>query len=317
VLADELALPESLPNRVRSLALDLTATEPNPYDRALAIESYLRRYPYTLELDEPPGDRDLVDYFLFDLQRGYCDYYASAMVVLARAAGIPARLAVGYVGGSYDPDRNRYLISAAEAHSWPELYFPTYGWIGFEPTAGRPALQRSEQAASLESPQWSGERANFIWRVDWQRLAIGVLGAVGLVLTGLLAWNAVEPWRLQRLPARLALMNIYRRMHRSAKRLKIASYPGDTPSEFGRSLSQHLEQVETSSPGTGNSRPPNQPVQALTDAYARLIYSDQPVNETARQSAIQDWRIVRRWLWQARLAKLVANTLKTQSRQQS
>ena len=303
VLANGLFLPDSLPSRVRRLALDLTATEPNPYDRAVAIEAYLRKYPYTLELDEPPGDRDLVDYFLFDLQRGYCDYYASAMVVLARAAGIPARLAVGYVGGSYDPSSNRYLISAAEAHSWPELYFPSYGWIGFEPTAGRPALGRSEQVASLESPQWRGERANFTWGMDWRRLGMVILVVLGILLLSRLFWAVAETWRLQRLPARLALAHIYRRMYRSGKRLEIPTVPGNTPSEIGRLLIHRLEQV---APAAGEISPAGRQIQALADAYARQIYGSQLLEENDRQQAIQDWRIVRRQLWLARLAKLAA-----------
>ncbi|MEE8390084.1 MAG: transglutaminase domain-containing protein, partial [Anaerolineae bacterium] len=80
-----LSLPDWLPDRVLVLARDLTATEPTPYDRALAIESYLRAFPYSLDVPLPPPDQDVVDYFIFDLRRGYCDYYATAMVVLARA----------------------------------------------------------------------------------------------------------------------------------------------------------------------------------------------------------------------------------------
>ncbi|MGC9357847.1 MAG: transglutaminase-like domain-containing protein, partial [Anaerolineae bacterium] len=90
-----LQLPETVPERVLALARDLTATEPTAYDRAVAIEEYLRTtFPYTLEVPLPPSDQDVVDYFLFDLQKGYCDYYASAMTVLARAAGLPARMVI-------------------------------------------------------------------------------------------------------------------------------------------------------------------------------------------------------------------------------
>jgi transglutaminase-like putative cysteine protease len=102
VQAQFLALPDSVPARVHALARDLTVSEPTPYDRALSIENYLRTFPYTLEVDAPPPGRDAADYFLFDLQKGYCDYYATAMVVLARAAGLPARLVVGYTNGAYD-----------------------------------------------------------------------------------------------------------------------------------------------------------------------------------------------------------------------
>ena len=125
-----LALPESVPERVETLARDLTATEPTPYGRARAIETYLRRFPYTLDVPFPPGNRDVVDYFLFDLQTGYCDYFASAMTVLARAAGLPSRLAVGYARGTYDWERARYLVTEGDAHAWSEVYFPNHGWSG-------------------------------------------------------------------------------------------------------------------------------------------------------------------------------------------
>ena len=95
------ALPESIPQRVLDLARDVVGDASTRYDRALAIERYLRAYPYTLDLPDPPPGRDLVDYFLFEQQEGYCDYYASAMVVMARAVGVPARLASGYAPVSY------------------------------------------------------------------------------------------------------------------------------------------------------------------------------------------------------------------------
>ena len=140
-----LGLPDTVPERVVALARDITATEPTPYDRALAIETFLRRFPYTLDLPQPPLDQDITDYFLFVAKRGYCDYYASAMVVLSRAAGLPARLVTGYIGGYYDETLEAYLITADLAHAWAELYFPGYGWIVFEPTGGRPELDRLEQ----------------------------------------------------------------------------------------------------------------------------------------------------------------------------
>ena len=79
-----LQLPDDLPARVRNLAFEITVNQTNPYDQAAAIETYLRQYPYTLDVPAPPAGRDQADFFLFDLQQGYCDYYATTMVVLAR-----------------------------------------------------------------------------------------------------------------------------------------------------------------------------------------------------------------------------------------
>jgi transglutaminase-like putative cysteine protease len=163
-----LALPP-LPERVTALARDITATAPSLYDRAEAIERYLRtNYTYTLDVPAPPPGRDPVDYFLFDLGEGYCDYYASAMVVLARASGIPARLVVGYVGGTYDPVQALYTVREANAHSWVEVYFPQVGWVEFEPTASQPGFQRvSTGAAPL--PYVPPDRTRNPWAgmVDW------------------------------------------------------------------------------------------------------------------------------------------------------
>ena len=143
-----LALPDSVPERVLALARDLTASEPTAYDRALAIQNYLREFPYTLDISAPPAGRDVADYFLFDLKQGYCDYYATSMVVLARAAGLPARLVVGYANGAYDLERAQYIVTENYAHSWVEIYFADIGWVEFEPTASQPVILYEEENES-------------------------------------------------------------------------------------------------------------------------------------------------------------------------
>ncbi len=108
----------------------------SPYDAAEAIEGYLRTHlTYREDISAPPAGRDAVDYFLFEQQAGYCDYFASAMVVLLRTQGIPARLVRGYATGTYNPERGAYIVPISSAHTWPEVYFPGYGWQRFEPTA--------------------------------------------------------------------------------------------------------------------------------------------------------------------------------------
>jgi len=136
--SDELKLPDSVPERVYELAYDLTRDRPTIYDKALAIETWLRgSFPYDTEVPATPPGRDFVDYFLFDLQRGYCTYYATSMVVLCRAVGIPARYVEGFAPAP-DPVANapgRYVATGEEAHAWCEVFFPGFGWIPFEPTA--------------------------------------------------------------------------------------------------------------------------------------------------------------------------------------
>ena len=148
-------LPPELSQRVRDLAQDLTSLEPTLYDKAVAIEAYLREIPYDLDVPGTPRGRDTVDYFLFDARRGYFDYHASAMVVMLRSIGIPARLAVGYI--LQDSERaagaDRYRVTEQSAFAWPEVYFPGLGWVEFNPTPDQPPVQRPvPQEAAPASP---------------------------------------------------------------------------------------------------------------------------------------------------------------------
>jgi len=149
-----LKLPEGLPQRVRNLALDLTATQPTAYERALAIERYLRTIPYSLDIPIPPGERDLVDYFIFDLNKGFCDYYASAMVVLARAAGLPSRLVVGYCERTYQPETGSFVVTEADAHSWPEVVFSRL-WMGRVRTDWKQARNYTSSDVDVQTMQSS------------------------------------------------------------------------------------------------------------------------------------------------------------------
>jgi transglutaminase-like putative cysteine protease len=140
-----LQLPRQFPDRVRNLAEVITAEEDNNYDRTIALERYLRdTLIYDLNPPPAPQEQDFVDFLLFESHRASCNGYASAMVVMARSLGIPARLAVGYAQGEYDVERDTYRVRAKDAHAWPELFFPQYGWIAFEPTISQTPFSRPE-----------------------------------------------------------------------------------------------------------------------------------------------------------------------------
>lgn len=143
-LAADLQVPSSLPKRVRQLASRLTKNKTTTYDRVKAIQNYLLMDPHLQysKVDTPttPKNRDYVDYFLFTSHVGYCDNFSSAMVIMLRTIGIPARWAKGFNSGtqtdSTSGGRGIYTITNANAHSWPEVYFGEYGWLPFEPTPG-------------------------------------------------------------------------------------------------------------------------------------------------------------------------------------
>jgi transglutaminase-like putative cysteine protease len=139
-----LQLPDELPQRVRELAAALTAASATPYDKAKVIEEYLGLIPVDYQMPDIPPARDAVDYFLFEAKEGYFDYHASAMVVLLRAAGVPARLAVGYLldPSAFDSQAGQYNVREANAHAWAEVYFPDIGWVPFDPSPSRTATLR-------------------------------------------------------------------------------------------------------------------------------------------------------------------------------
>lgn len=151
-----LQLPENLPARVKKKARALTARTGNPYDKAKAVERFLAEsFPYELAVEPTPKNRDVVDYFLFDLKKGYCTYHSTAMVVMLRSVGIPARWVKGYMTGSRDSSTGVYEVSQADAHAWVEVYFSDFGWIPFEPTASFSLPET--QAASAETEELAEE----------------------------------------------------------------------------------------------------------------------------------------------------------------
>ncbi len=139
-----LALPDSLPARVQLKAQEVARSAATPYEKAAAIEKYLRTFPNDYNVPKTPSGRDSVDYFLFDAQRGYFDYHASAMAVMLRSIGIPARVATGYVIDPLqrDGDSDLYHLTQRNAFAWPEVYFPAIGWVEFSPTPVQPLINR-------------------------------------------------------------------------------------------------------------------------------------------------------------------------------
>jgi transglutaminase-like putative cysteine protease len=126
-------------DRVAQLAREITANATNDYEQAKALADFLRRdsrFEYNTSPGQYPADSNLVDFFLFDAERGrsgYCQHYASAMVMMARSLGLPARVAAGFAPGERIGE-DQYMVREANAHAWAEIYFPGYGWQVFEAT---------------------------------------------------------------------------------------------------------------------------------------------------------------------------------------
>lgn len=137
-----LQLPEDLSPQIVALAQEITAGAETNYDKAVAITEYLRaNITYSLTADYPETETDLLTWFLFESRTGFCNYYATAEVILLRSVGIPARLVVGFAQGEFDPP-NFYTVRRQDEHAWPEAYFPGIGWVEFEPTVSQPRIVR-------------------------------------------------------------------------------------------------------------------------------------------------------------------------------
>jgi transglutaminase-like putative cysteine protease len=156
-LATYLELPP-LPDSVRALAARLAHGQRSAFAVAVAIQTHLTSRPFVYDTTVPASDSTTaLAQFLFDTHRGFCQQYATAMAVLARLDGIPSRVAVGFTRGTQRPDGS-WVVTVHDAHAWPELYFPGFGWLGFEPTprtdgqTATPAFTRPATSPVTSSP---------------------------------------------------------------------------------------------------------------------------------------------------------------------
>nr|WP_051621232.1 transglutaminase-like domain-containing protein [Paenibacillus sp. UNC451MF] len=192
-----LQLPERLPSRVSELAYEVTKNSSTPYDKAQAIQKYLRsHYTYNLEQTRPPVEgQDFVDQFLFEQKMGYCDHFSTAMAVMLRAVGIPSRWVKGFspgqviateTGGTNGATVYNVEVRNKNAHSWVEVYVPSEGWVPFDPTpgySGGAAPDSNVRTASAETVAPSSDQ-----KADgsvWQRLLSQASSLSQLIPTGI------------------------------------------------------------------------------------------------------------------------------------
>jgi len=201
-----LQVPEEITPETISLAASLTADSDNVFDKATAVQNYLREnIVYNDQIDAPPPDVEPIHYTLFVSQEAYCTYYASAMAIMLRSQGIPARIVNGYVQGDYDEQTHSYRVRASNAHTWVEVYFPAYGWIQFEPTTSVPVLVRQESteiaATDTAEEALAGGSGDLAPQLDDPTLGIerggDVLGEnAGVPLPEQAWWQRIPVWQV-------------------------------------------------------------------------------------------------------------------------
>lgn len=218
-------VPATLPERVVDLAREITQNAKTPYERAQALEQYLRsNYNYQIEgVPVPKENQDFVDQFLFETKFGYCDHFSSSMVVMARTLGIPARWVKGFTKGDVDltyrgesDEEYKYIVRNRNAHSWPELYFEGAGWVAFEPTSTftMPHVFKPEQEAvapipvpevdsvkkEQEEEEETATNGGFSLDIDWKAVGNVLLFALiaGLIAAFIFRRNLLIAYYLRR-----------------------------------------------------------------------------------------------------------------------
>ncbi len=280
----------------------------NPYDEARAIEAYLRSsvFTYMKNSDPPKKGVDFVDDFLFNTRTGRCEHFASAMVVMLRDLGIPARLVSGFRPDPEEHGPNGFLYREEQAHTWVEVYFPGHGWLPFEPTRGVPAIDYGPpDAGSQDSPVFeptveptaapeptptvapeaspaalapatnpngtSGSGGPVSRLTSALAVAIGLIAAVGAI--GLFAWS----WGLRGLSPAAGL---YARAMRIGKLWGVRADAVTTPTEFA-------SRVATAVPAAGIA------ARRISDLYERERYGGDRLTGELAESGSGAWKRLR------------------------
>jgi transglutaminase-like putative cysteine protease len=325
----ELYLDDSMAtDRVAELAREITANATSPYEQARALAAFLARDPqfsYATEAPLPSEDQDLVDFFLFaeNGRTGYCEYYASAMALMARTLGLPARVAVGFAPGERIGD-GIYQVREANAHAWTEIYFPGYGWQIFEATKTiNPQFARATGDPSTVTPPRTGVDPLLDFELDPAlRQQINALPSVPLIEGAVDAANpgagtatdaarsgnalviavlmlgaaAFIFVRLRRLQRRWRLLpageRAWQRLTMAAERAGVGPRPSETIYEYSGWLEDQLpKQVE--------------PIRTVADGKVWQTYSGRRMSAAAADRLEAAWATlrlpliwlaVRRWL---------------------
>jgi hypothetical protein len=303
-----LELPDSVTDRTVNLALEIGGQGENPYDRAKAIEAFLREHiAYDLDVGLPPDDADIVDHVLFEQRRGYCEYYASAMTVMLRALGIPAKTVVGYFPAEFDPEADGYLYRQENAHAWTEAWFPDYGWIRFEPTSAQPEstfgeLEITDTPTPTPTPtpilpgstpepiptatpepvrsepdmdlpevvtEGSGDDGGFPW------LPAGLAAALGLAAVG------AETWFLMARTSMTSPQSLFASLVRWGKAGGVRHDPVSTPREYARRVGRRYPDVRPEA-------------YEVVDAYEEYRYGNVAPSSSSVEHAAMSLRHLRR-----------------------
>ncbi|MBT4072264.1 MAG: transglutaminase domain-containing protein [Chloroflexi bacterium] len=329
-----LQLPDSVPGEVAELANQIVsdADAITPYEITEALTAHLRGFGYSQDIEGPGPEVDGVSYFLFDTAnepcsgasigsgcdddrpKGYSQYFGSALAVMLRTQGVPARMVSGFKAGTFDPVRAGFVIKDVDSHGWAQAFFPDYGWIDLESTPGVPQPLRGTLpelevtfsgttdsfaagdnpfTETGEFPQGEGDGPDLDDLLSATRsesstplwpFVVGVAGVLGLVVS-ILAWR----WRFW-------AMSPTGRAYAGMSRLGWLSGTGrrryETPGEYALRLGE-------------TARDADEGAQDIARAFELETYSGREIPEAIHEAVREEWPSVRWALIRRALLRLI------------
>ena len=295
-----LDVPAQIRDRVRRRTQELLATSPKPlttpYEQSLFLAQALKQR-YSLQLDLPPlaAKQDLVEAFLFQYQGGYPDHFSTALTIMLRSIGIPARLTAGFGAGKFNPFTGLYEVQNTDAYTVTEVFFPRSGWFSFDPIPGHglfpPSIEDDQTFGVLQQFwQWvagwlpspvtgwlnglfAAIAAGVVWSVawllglfsqGWVGLFTGLLLAIGLGFLGWLSWQGWRRWRDWRWLGKLPpVERLYQQMVQELTHQGFPKHPAQTPLEYASQVQQSQSPLRAEA------------IAEISQAYIRWRYGGQ------------------------------------------
>ena len=307
-----LQIPPEIADNVRQKTEEILATSEKPltapYEQALYLAQYLKqRYAILPQLPFFGDDEDLVEAFLFRYEGGYSDHFSTALTIMLRSIGVPARLAVGFGPGEFNPFTGLYVVRNTDAYAVTEVYFPQYGWFAFDPIPGHelipPSVEDYESfsvlrqfwnwvAGWLPSPvrnilvtvfgaimRWLARSLFWLWRLftsGWTGLLTGSMLAIAIAFLGWLGWTRWRAWLHQRWLGKLPpIERVYQQMLGILKSQGYPKHPAQTPLEYARVLHRHY-------PGDVAAI-----IDEISQAYLLWRYGDRQTNHNLLRLRLQ------------------------------
>jgi transglutaminase-like putative cysteine protease len=222
----------TIPQRVREFARTAVRGGATDYERAQRLKTAIgQRIYYDLKAPAVPAGRDPVDYVIFDSKRGYCDLFATSMVVMARSLGMPARYATGYYPSLDEMDGDTVVLNESEAHAWAEIFFDGVGWVSFDPT------EDAQGSADRGEPTYVEE----FWDQPWVEVTTTVIAILAIGVGGFFGLRYLRRGPVvsdpRRLPAAVAYLHLIKVLERGTGRPK---RPSQAPSEYISMITDQL-----------------------------------------------------------------------------